>query len=126
MFQDKASVTIPEKVYIKSGQPLNYLVNIYFNTGHSPEQRDRTDQFYCSYRSYKVIGETDNPTPDGYDHRLVGCFDNEEAERNEEDLGYKAGSIIPLEEQMYIRVDLISGFSHNVTQLYTEFSIDWR
>ena len=126
MFQEDAGVIIPKKIHLKTGQPLNYIVNIYFNTNHSPEQRDATDEFFCSYKSIKQIGETENPSPDGYTHVFEDCFESLEDQQDGRGLGFIPGETEIVQKQwQYIRMDLVRGYSTSKATIHTEFSVNW-
>lgn len=120
MFVQDAQVEIPAQIYLKSGSPLNYAVNIYFNTNHNPEQRDKADEFYCSYKNVKIIGDEANK----YYHEFVGCFG--EVEGTIKNLGYEVGQQKFQERWRYIRFDLISGFSYEKSEIFTELEIKYR
>lgn len=125
MFERDAQVTIPELIHLKSGTPLNYMVNIYFNTNHSPEQRDTESEFYCSYENLKLIGDAAKDSPTGYLHRFAGCFEDVDRDGEVENLEYKAGQQIFQEKWRYVRVDLVSGFSYEDSEIFTELRIKW-
>ena len=125
LFEEDGQVTIPDLVHLKSGSPLNYEVRVYFNTNHSPEQRDAIDEFYCSYLSVKKIGDSAESLAE-YTHSFLGCFENEEKEREKISLGYVPGQKVFQDQWNYVRLDLVSGYSKTKTEVYAELSVDWR
>lgn len=120
LFIEDAQVRIPDQIHVKSGSPLRFTVNIYFNTNHNPEQRDTVSEFFCSYKNVKVIGQ------DRYYQEFLGCFEDVDADGELENLDYKAGQQIFQERWRYIRVDLVDGFSYEESEIFTELEIDYR
>jgi len=112
LFENTASVTIPAGVYLKSGTPDSYLVNLVFNASESRDHGIDINEFYCQYESIKEIK--------GYVHIFRGCFQDVDNDGIVEDLGYNIGQKVIQDKWNYIRFDRVSGQNIENASVWTE------
>lgn len=123
MFTEGALVTLPEKIYIKSGKPQDYKIRVYFNSNYSPDQRSAEEEYYCTYTSSKEILENEIPDENGYYHKFDGCLQDVDEDGELDYLEYNVGEQVFQNKGMYMRLDLIKGFSDETAEVFTEFQI---
>jgi len=124
-FQDDAWLTIPEHVFIESGEPLNFTVRVFFNTKDSQALAGEPELF-CEYRSAKQIGNANDPSAiNGYYHHFAGCFEDVDGDGTPDQINYSPGSQVAQNQQRYIRLEYVSGFTDEETQVSSDIEIDW-
>lgn len=123
-FEADAWIKIPEFIFVESGEPLNYTARVYFNT-ENQQTLVGARELYCEYQSAKQIGSKNKLQFDGYYHHFIGCFEDLDQDGTPQEINYNPGSEVPQDKDKFVRIEFLSGFSDNETQISADLEIDW-
>jgi hypothetical protein len=124
-FKDDAWLTIPEYVLIESGEPLNFTVRLYFNT-EMAESFDGVRELYCEYRIAKEVGSSNEVNIlNGYYHYFAGCFEDIDYDGEADAINYQPGTQVAQDQDRFVRLEYISGFTESEARVSADIEIDW-